>query len=458
MKPIALHGFSHHWLGVGMALVVAAAAPASTLVTFQIDMASETATPTLVTIAGSFNGWSYQNPSWGLVNAGGTIWTNTFTISDPPGTVESCKFIDNVTGWESIPNRQFILGGYTQVLPLTEWNTNDWPGPPTNQVTFQVNMSEQIYLGNFTNGDPHGSITVSGDFEGWDNGIVLTNNPTLSDQASNVYVCVAPIVGYPGSTTIRYKFRMNGGWESGNNRTALITNANQVLPLVYYNDYRPTIPIRVTFSIVVTNGTLDDAGVPFIKGIDTLWINGDFLGWWLWKTGVGGGAAAGDQMVEVGSSDTYTNSFLVQVDNFPFYMNYKYSVDEFDDENGFGTNHVREIRSWPTYVCPTDVWSWTVLQPDNGNPYTAGLAPTNIIEPDFGYLTIGKPSGGNVPITWLGRPGVVLENESSLTSGSWTTSNGTSGTQSTNWPVSGGNQFFRLMTVPVYIPIGPFPL
>jgi hypothetical protein len=447
MKTIIHHGFSRRWLGLGLSFVAAMAVQAQTLVTFQVDMSAYNGgtPPAVVTINGSFNGWGTPG-SPALTNVSGTIWSNTISISDPPGTVESCKFVADGNYETLAANRQFVLGPAsppTQVLPLETWNVNDWP-TPTNQVTFQIDMSAQVLLGNFTNGDPNGSITVSGDFEGWNNGLALTNNPTLSGNASNVYSGTFPAAGFLPDT-INYKFRMNGGWESpastgGNNRQAAITNSTQILPLVYYNDNSihdlVLSPITVTFSLNITNGTMDDTGYAFQKGVDQIYINGDFLGWWSWNVGVGGSETPADQMVEVGNSDIYTNSFVIPRGN-SIYINYKYSLDAYDDENGFGTNHVREIRSYPpTYVFPQDVWSWT-LAPSNTIP--------TIVEKDFGNLAIVAPSGGNIPITWLGRPGVVLENNSSLTSGIWTTNNGTDGTQSTNWPITSSTQFFRLL-------------
>jgi hypothetical protein len=452
MKTIIHHGFSRRWLGLGMSFVAAMAVQAQTLVTFQVDMTPVSPGPTDVEISGTFNGWPAPGSATGssvLINTTGNIWSNTVSISDPPGTVEQCKFTYNPGGnWEPVAaNREFVLGTGTQVLPLEIWGTNDWP-VPTNQVTFQVNMSAQVLLGNFTNGDPNGSITVSGDFEGWDNGLALTNNPTLSGDASNVYSGTFPAVGFPGGTTINYKFRMNGGWESpastgGNNRQAAITNSTQILPLVYYNDNSihdlVLSPITVSFSITMTNGTLDDNGYAFNPGGgDTLWINGDFLNNWdngAWPGPIGS-LPANQQMIEVGTSGVYTNSFVVPRGN-SIYLNYKYSIDSEDDENGFATNHVREIRSYgPTYTMPQDVWSWT-LAPSNTIP--------TIVEKDFGNLAIVAPSSGNIPITWLGRPGVVLENNSSLSSGIWTTNSGTDGTQSTNWPITSSSQFFRLL-------------
>jgi hypothetical protein len=129
------------------------------------------------------------------------------------------------------------------------------------------------------------------------------------------------------------------------------------------------------------------------------------------------------------------------------YLNYKYSINSEDDENAPQTNHVREVRSYgPTYAMPQDVWSRTVIAAGVGPYPNPGITSTNIVEPDFGYLKIQPKSGGAYPITWLGRPGVVLQNTTNL-SGGWQINAGTDASQSTNWPSAGnGNsQFFRLM-------------
>ncbi|HTV61808.1 MAG TPA: hypothetical protein VMH30_04485, partial [Verrucomicrobiae bacterium] len=198
----------------------------------------------------------------------------------------------------------------------------------------------------------------------------------------------------------------------------------------------------VTWTLYMTNGTPDDTGYAYEQGVDTIYINGP---WANWNWGTPGSMPSTQIMNEVGSSDYYTNSWV-----FPrgssIYVTYKYSLDCGDNENGQNTNHIREIRNYgPAYSFPQDVWSLTVLYPGSGDPYPLdGLAPTNIIEPDFGYLTIGAPSGGSFPITWLGRPAVMLQNASSL-SGSWNTLSATDATESTNWPNAGGAQYFRLI-------------
>ena len=452
MKNIDLQSWlSRAWLGIGTSLLAVMAARASTDVTFMIDMAAENPGGA-VYISGSFNGWPAPGASVSsnnLINTSGTIWSNKFTITDAPGTVESCKFQDVTTGWETFgPNREFVLAAGSQVLPLTTWNVNDYP-TPTNQVKFQVDLSAQVALGNFTPGGGGQTITVSGDFEGWNDGLPLTNNPTLVGNATNIYSAWCPVIGFP-PTGINYKFRMNGGWESpastsGNNRQATVTSDGQVLPLVYYNDNSiydlVTSPIAVKFAIYMPDQTPLANGGVFTKGVDNVAINGDFLGWWGWGVNA---APASDIMVEVGSSDVYTNTLIIPKGNSIF-LTYKYGVDGLDNENGFATNHVRLIRAYPpNYTMPQDVFSWSVLQPGNGNPYPLkGLAATNIVEPDFGYLVIGSPAAGKFPITWLGRPGVLLQNSSSL-SAIWNDNTLSDATQATNWPNAGGNQFFRL--------------
>ena len=78
-------------------------------------------------------------------------------------------------------------------------------------------------------------------------------------------------------------------------------------------------------------------------------------------------------------------------------------------------------------------------------------------EVSFGSLAIGAISGRNVPIKWLGRPGVHLQARANLVSGVWqdypltdgtdwvTGFNSTNGFVSqTNW-LANGNMFFRLI-------------
>lgn len=451
MKPIIHLSFSRRWLGAGLSLVAALAAQASTDVSFQVDMSSVSPAPTSVYISGSFNGWpgftaGAGSPAAALINVSGTVWSNTISITDAPGSVESCKFqYEAGDNWESINNRQFILDAAPQVLPLTAWNVNaTWPPAPTNYVTFQCDMSAMVVLGSFTNQAPGSSLLVAGAAfpNTWGNGnYQMTNNPALPGIASNIYSGTFPQIGFPPAS-IEYKFRADGGWESVNNRTASVTNG-QILPLVYYNNNGVSDLLlqstAVKFSVYIPNGAALANGGFFTKGFDNVAVNGAWVPWWGW----GVNAAPADYlMTESEITDVYTNTLIIPK-GAALQLTYKYGIDGLDNENGQETNHIRYVRTYASsYVLPQDVWSFSVVPPA---PYpNPGLASTNIVEPSFGYLNAGALSGGHIPVTWLGRPAVLLQRSSSLSGGVWTDVIGTDGLQATNMPNAGGNLFFRL--------------
>jgi hypothetical protein len=99
-------------------------------------------------------------------------------------------------------------------------------------------------------------------------------------------------------------------------------------------------------------------------------------------------------------------------------------------------NHVRYIRSLPGvpyYTMPAD-WFGIYWAPPR-------------VEPSFGGLSISSPSGGNFPITWIGRQCVTLQSTTNI-AGTWQDLPGTEGASATNWPISGGTRFFRLQRAP----------
>ena len=432
-------------------------------------------------MAGAFDSWDGTQTI--LASLGNGVYSNSIVVTSAASTDNEFKFQSPAGSWSDIyfgsdfgnngNNGVFTTTTSPQTLPVVlDLPNGRWlvgtavPTPPTNYITFQLDMTEQIALGNFTNNfvDPSNpsntnSVAIAGDFIGWGTGAQLTNNPSLSGNLSNLYTGTFPDQAFL-PTTIHVKFRVNnldGGYENplstaGGNRVIIINNANQVLPVIFYDDIGigdlVLTNTTVTFSIYCPDQTAGAGGVTFTKGSDTIWVSGAWLGWPTW----GYNALPGNQqMFESATPDVYTNSLVVPRGS-SVAITYKYSFDGLDNENGQNTNHIRYIRTYaPNYAFPQDVWSWTVLQPGNGNPYpNPGLASTNIVEPSFGYLAAGAPSGGNLPITWLGRPGVVLQNSSSLTSGIWNINTGTDGTQSTNWPVSGSAQFFRLLKYSTY--------
>ena len=398
----------------------------------------------------------------------------TSAIGYTGGSVNVLVDINNNT--DTYLSNQFLPGLPVPSANLGTATFNFGPAPtPTNYVTFQVDMSAQVATGVFTNGT--GTVTVAGNFEAanpgfgnWDNGLPLSNNVALPGSLSNVYSGTYYVSGIT-PVAVQYKFRANGGWEddqptASKNRESSVTNTTQVLPLVYYNNESTSdlivSPTWVTFALDCPNGTLDNGNSPFVKGYDHLFVNGTFFdknanvvpagtgAYWTWNSlpYPGGNGPADCELFESAIPDVYTNSFLLPAGS-GISLTYKYSQDGFDDENGFQTNHIRYVRSIvpAPYSFPEDQWSWTVCPP--GTPYpNPGISSTNIVEPSFGYLTIGSPDVDHIiPLNWLGRQAVVLQYKSSM-NGVWITDDATDGHKSAGWPNAGASTFFRLMKKP----------
>lgn len=429
--------------GVGLLCGAGITAQAQNPVTFQVDMTQQPGASD-VFVRGGFNGWGLANQ---LTNDSTGVYTGTVDIADAPGTVEQYKFyFDPGAVWESPAstcgnNRTFTLAGGAQTLPVVYWDDAP-PVLPNNDVTFQVDMSVQVATGAFTNGVS--TVTVSGGFTGWGDGIALTNDPSLLGNASNIYSMVITVPGVVGACQ-SYKFRNLYGWESpastgGGNRTFQIAGGNQVLPLVYYNDASSCdvllAPTDVTFVLRMTNGTPSaDGGIIFNSAVNKLHLNGEFLGWWAWYDGISGGNGPANELTNnpVGS-DYYQQTFTIPAGT-SLNQTYKYSIDGYDNEAGFAVNHSRYVRtlSGVAYTMPVDRFG------TNPAPSTA--------EASFGSLAVSAPSGGNIPVTWSGRQCVTLQTKDTI-NGAWQNLSATEGTSATNWPNTGGARFFRLQKTP----------
>jgi hypothetical protein len=152
-----------------------------------------------------------------------------------------------------------------------------------------------------------------------------------------------------------------------------------------------------------------------------VYINGDFIGWPAFNTSL-------PQLTESapGSGGIYTFTINFPAGK-PVVVNYQYSLNGAADESStFGANHVRYIRSYGTYNFPMDTFG------------------TMTVEPSFGNLAVGKPASGQVPVSWLGRPGVQLQSAASIT-GPWINVPGTDAMSATNLAATGSSQYFRLV-------------
>lgn len=403
-------------------------------VTFRVDMTAQVNLGNYipgqtVRVSGVFNGWGdgndlTNNPS--LSGIASNIYSQTISVSGfPGGTVDGYKFRAN-GGWENDPNRTFILAGGDQVLPLVYYN-NLAPNVPTNSVTFQVDMSAQILQGNFTPGQ---FIRVSGNMYSptYGDGVDLTNNPALAGNATNIYSTVIGVIGNPG-TAFEYKFRANGGWENptstgGNNRSFQVAGGNQVLPLVFYNDASPCDLLDqftdVTFTLHLTNGTVTTDGIVF-DGSQTVHINGEFNGWASWNPFL-------PQMTPIGN-DLYTYTANLSP-GAARAQKFKFSIGGADNEAPSFQDHIQYVRSFGnSFAMPTA-------------QFGTNFAATRIEQAVSGLKV--TPGGANVVVSWDGTPCVTLQSRPNLTGGAWTDLPATETLSSTNWPNTGGSQFFRL--------------
>jgi hypothetical protein len=447
-----------------------AGTPVANNVNFQVDVSQQIALGNFVPgtssveVRGLFNSWSggvnvltadptiLRTNQFGLVTS--NVWVGTVSVSASPNGVEAFKYvIQPGTIWDSPSaansdgggNRYFVNAA--QTLPVVDFS--DAPFAPLSTVTFSVDMSAQLLLGNW---NPSESVDLAGGFNNWTtSGALMTNNPTASN--TNIYYAVATLG--EGSTP-QYKFTFQGAggtvWENpapptlGGNRFFMVPLAtNYTLPTVFFSDQSVydllATNMWVTFSVDMAGALQYPSGPAFTPppaGSDFVCVNSpEFTTSWISWDPISLGSY---QLVQVGSSTIYTNTFLIPM-GASITVPYKYGINGVDNEAGSGNNHGRVIRALGTgaYSFPTDTF---------GSQYN---------EPSFGQLAIKPAAGGKVQLSWLGSPSVQVQTRTNLTKGAWVSHPETGGTvwsagvnstngliSITNWPAGSGNLLFRL--------------
>lgn len=197
-------------------------------------------------------------------------------------------------------------------------------------VTFQVNMSIQAALGNFTPGVD--AVQVAGNFNGWNplNG-VLTQSVTNSD----IYEGTFNLTGTTGTTNF-YKFVYGAaGWEvngvgpnGANDRQVVIPATATNLPVVYFNNVN-TLPAtrQVTFQV---NLGVQRALGNFDPSLDFVQVSGDFNAW---------STTASTLSQSVGDTNVWEGTFTV-AGNAGGTANYKYVLATFASGDVWENNGV----------------------------------------------------------------------------------------------------------------------
>jgi hypothetical protein len=475
-----------------------AGAPVTNVVGFQVDVSEQillgnfTPGVSYVEVRGLFNDWGQDgtviltnNPNLSVTNLYGVVtsnvWTGAGNIISSPAAAEEFEYVIQPDTIFETPNTTNADGGGTrffinvpQTLPLVSFS--DQPYAPVCAVTFSVDMS--LVAITDTNFNPS-SVAMVDNIDGWITPISMTNNPSANN--TNIYTAVAPVVA-PVNTTIQYQFLytessnaavivydhyqgVNGGTNYWQFLVPDLDSTN--VPAVMFNDASLSDylsqPTAVFFSVDM-NGAVGTDSHQFNPANDAVYVNGQFSGPYPWAGGAssapapgslpGTGNAAGPYlMVRQGASTIYTNTIIFPVGT-PVFFSYNYGMDPgeanggpLQDEAAASQTHMRVIRSTALnpYVLPTDKFGVTYHEP-----------LFSAINPAGGQLTVGAVSGGRVPVSWLGRPGLELQTAGSL-AGSWQTLSATDGTNwvsgyssingfvsQTNYPVS-GTQFFRLV-------------
>lgn len=413
--------------------------------TFQVDISAQVA-------AGIFNSgdkvevWgTFQTPTpWSegllLTNSPSgpnpNLYSGTFHDGNYAGTYEQYNFAlvgTTYTYLESIPHRTFTAGSSGQTFPAVYFNNVS----NVYTVVFSVDMS---LAPNFT---PTDTVSVRGGFQApatWTGGFNLANTPANPYVFSGSYK-----VAHPRGSREEYKFTWTdtsstAHWEDAiGNRVFFLTNV--VLPLAVWEN-RDTNDImaldtQVTFRVDMASAVGHDPDtqteIPFNPATMDVYINGDFANWWSWTAPAFGSQY---QLTNNGVDTIYwTRAMTIPKGNLVA-LTYKYGIDTYnapgfgfpstDNEAGYAVNHVRYIRnSSGTYVLPLDVF---------GNM---------LVEDVVGTISMSPPSGGNVALTWNGRPGVNLQESTDMVT--WTDVAGTWGASSAIRPTGSGPHFYRLV-------------
>lgn len=455
-------------------------------VTFQVDMSEQanlgnfdTNNGDYVEVRGFFNGWGAgdiltNDPAILTTNAAGdvnsNVYTGTFAVTGSTNGAEEYKYFIQPAGTYEAPlssdsdydnnnNRFFNIAD--QTLPVVYFS--DVPYSTivvTNNVTFEVDMSVQIAVGNFnTNVN---TVEIHGDYNSWGGGTTMTNNPNSGNP--DLYSTVIEYTGAPNAQHY-YKYVIQPGtqWENvsaansiGGNRWFDLTNSpdtNVTVGPVYFSDELPSSLVdfvtvtncMVTFTVNMTNGTGTGPGGTqafdnTYPSSDSIWINGLYNGinnsFWSWAQAPIPGGQPGYQMTQISNTMLFTITLPVNEGQNDSLI-YKYSINGYDDEAASGDNFNRWIRSLPDYTMPVDNYNTPTTEIPAGN------------------LSIGPLIGNEVSLSWLGRRGVHLQTATNLAPDAvWSDQPLTDGTNlivapggmaTTNYTVGSSNVFYRLV-------------
>jgi len=216
-------------------------------VTFVVDMTNETVPPEGVFVAGSFNGWNATATP--LADNGDGTWEYTGNFQE--GITIEYKFI-NGDVWEDVPqvcapngNRYLLIPEDNTILGSVCFSKCNDCNPPLYDVTFSVDMSEQIV-------SPEG-IHLAGSFQGWDSTATV-----MTDMGNNIFEVIVQI---GEGDYHEYKFINGNTWAAAEyvpeecswfgNRWLVGPSANTILDPVCFGSCGVCVNELYTFNLSV---------------------------------------------------------------------------------------------------------------------------------------------------------------------------------------------------------------
>lgn len=243
-----------------------------------------------VLVAGSWDGWATTN----VMSPSGTPDIYTLTLQLPEGTWPQYKFVINPYGTSGgsglIWEREGVGNRWTSVpvggtnLPVVYFD--DASAAVTNiRVTFAVDMSVQIQLGNF---NPETDLVfVAGS---WNWNAMGTPPLSRSETNTNVWTITLEFTNAIGAT-VNYKFLYvpysgNTVWESdgvgpdgAQNRQFVFPNCDTNLPVVFFNNVSNTVSMVIVPITFYVNMAVQDAYGNFTPWLDSVSVAGEFNAW-----------------------------------------------------------------------------------------------------------------------------------------------------------------------------------
>ena len=461
MKPLTSRLFSSVLLSL---LCTGVAGFSQNSVTFRVNLGVKIAESVFdpandqVVARGSFNGWPGSGGLELVDPDGNGVYEGSADLADSLlGQTVQYKFVilkGGVATWEGDPNRSFVLSAGGVTLPEVDFDRDSVVSVSVNiRLQFEVDLNVQSATGKF---DPSAhSVYVRGNRFGWGSppqGVQLTEDP----GRPGVYVGEYLAEGFLTGSTIEYKYTIwkpnaptegeKTLWEGGENKRITFDGKEpdadgdgfleKSTGLTYFDGLSFSeildADTEVTFRIDMSQAARQGGGLPFDPSAATVYLNGQFAGWWAW-----GSRPAAYLMLDDGAEGDEAAGDLVYSWRRVFHrgdprrLEYKYGIESGDNEAGFAVNHLRYINATGTYLMPLDKFG-------------------QMVKEDGPALRISKiervvaAASVKVVIEWIGGPNILLQRSPSLSNPDWSDVPGSVGRSRFELDAPSENVFFRL--------------